>query len=203
MCKLLVGYGLGPMLLAVALHGMLRDGVTACMPVLITENYPAFSSAKSVLTAAILPLFAIASLQAAGAAAKKIGNEIRSAGLFYGAGALAALGLALCLNLSRAGAHWLPAGVALMALLTGCMHGVNLTAVCQLPARFGRFGATGAAAGVINAFVYAGSALSMLGTALLAERFGWQATAWVWLAAAAAGTGIFAMGTKRAREVLY
>jgi len=197
MRKLLAGFGLGPLLLAVALHGLLRDGVTAWMPVLITESYPAFSSAKSVLTAAILPLFAIVSLQITGTIAKKIDHEIRSARLFFGAGTLAALGLALIVT------RWLPGGVALMALLTGCMHGVNLTAVCQLPARFGRFSATGAAAGVVNAFVYAGSALSMLGTALLAERFGWQATAWVWLAVAITGTGIFIFFTKRARMVLY
>ena len=197
MRKLLAGFGLGPILLAVALQGILRDGVTAWMPVLITESYPAFGSAKSVLTAAVLPLFAIVSLQATGMLAKKIDHEIRSAGLFFGAGAVAALGLALCVT------RWLPGGVALMALLTGCMHGVNLTAVCQLPARFGKYGATGAAAGVINAFVYAGSALSMLGTALLAERFGWQVVAWVWLAVAAAGTGIMIFFTKRAKERLY
>ena len=195
MRKLLVGFGLGPLLLAVALHGMLRDGVTAWMPVLLTESAPAFGSARSVLTAAILPLFAMASIQATGMLAKRIGHEIRSAALFFGAGTIAALGLALCLN------RWLPAEVALMALLTGCMHGVNLTAVCQLPARFGS--STGAAAGVINAFVYAGSALSMLGTALLAERCGWQAVAWVWLAVAMAGTGVIVMGTKRARKILY
>ena len=201
MRKLLVGFGLGPILLAVALQGILRDGVTAWMPVLITESYPAFSSAKSVLTAAVLPLFAIVSLQATGMIARKIDHEIHSAAWFYGAGALAALGLALSMGLG--GGRGLPAQVALMALLTGCMHGVNLTAVCQLPARFGKYGATGAAAGVINAFVYAGSALSMLGTALLAERFGWQATAWVWLAVAGVGTGVFVFFTKRARKELY
>ena len=201
MRKLLVGFGLGPILAAVALQGILRDGVSAWMPVLVTESYPAFGSAKSVLTAAVLPLFAIVSLQVTGTIAKKINHEIRSAGWFFGAGALAALGLAL--SMGPGGGRGLPAQVALMALLTGCMHGVNLTAVCQLPARFGRYGATGAAAGVINAFVYAGSALSMLGTALLAERFGWQVTAWVWMAAAAAGTGIMVLFTKRARRVLY
>ncbi|MCL2299438.1 MAG: MFS transporter, partial [Firmicutes bacterium] len=197
MRKLLTGFGLAPILLAVALQGILRDGVTAWMPVLVTESYPAFSSAKSVLTAAVLPLFAIVSLWATGKIAKKINHELRSAQWFYGAGALAALGLGLC------GTRWLPAGVAFMALLTGCMHGVNLAAVCQLPARFGRCGATGTAAGIINAFVYAGSALSMLGTALLAERFGWQATVWVWFAVAAAGTAIFAVCTKKARRRLY
>jgi len=56
---------------------------------------------------------------------------------------------------------------------------------------------------VINAFVYAGSALSMLGTALLAERFGWQATAWVWLAVAGAGTAIILFFTKRAKKILF
>jgi len=197
MRKLLVGFGLGPILLAVALQGILRDGVTAWMPVLVTESYPAFSSAKSVLTAAILPLFAVLSLQITGGIAKKINHELRSAAWFYGAGALAALGLGLCVT------RWLPAGVAFMALLTGCMHGVNLAAVCQLPARFGKYGATGAAAGVINAFVYAGSALSILGTALLAERFGWQATVWVWFGLALAGTALFVFFTKRARKVLY
>ena len=204
MKTLLTGFGLAPVLLAVALQGILRDGVTAWMPVLVTESYPAFSSAKSVLTAAILPLIAIISIQAAGMIAKKINHELRSASIFFAAGAVAALGLALCLN------RWLPmvnlrlpGSVALMALLTGCMHGVNLVAVCQLPARFGKYGATGTAAGIINAFVYAGSALSMLGTALLAERFGWQTTVWVWLGIALAGTGVFVMFTKRARKILY
>jgi len=204
MRKLLTGFGLAPLLLAVALQGMLRDGVTAWMPVLVTESYPAFSSARSVLTAAVLPLFAVLSLQVTGGIAKKINHELRSAGIFFAAGALSALGLGVCFT------RWLPMvnlrlpfSVALMALLTGCMHGVNLVAVCQLPARFGRFGATGTAAGIINAFVYAGSALSMLGTALLAERFGWQAAVWVWLGIAAAGTVIFVFFTKRARERLY
>jgi OPA family glycerol-3-phosphate transporter-like MFS transporter len=204
MRRLLAGFGLGPILLAVALQGILRDGVTAWMPVLVTESYPAFSSAKSVLTAAILPLFAVLSLRVTGGIAKKINHELRSAAWFYGAGALAALGLGLCLS------RWLPMvnlrlplSVAFMALLTGCMHGVNLAAVCQLPARFGKYGATGAAAGIINAFVYAGSALSMLGTALLAERFGWQATVWVWFGVALVGTGLFVFFTKRARKVLY
>ena len=197
--KLLAGFGLAPILLGAALQGTLRDGVTAWMPVLVTESYPAFSSAKSVLTAAILPLFAIVSLQITGALAKKINHELRSAAWFFGAGALAALGLALSLS----GAPWLPGSVGFMALLTGCMHGVNLVAVCQLPARFGRYGCTGTAAGIINAFVYAGSALSMFGTALLAERFGWRVTAWVWLAIAAAGTLVFAFFAKKAKRVLY
>ena len=197
MGRLLTGFGLAPILLAVALQGTLRDGVTTWMPVLVSESYPAFSGGNAVLTGAALPLFAIVSLQITGMLAKKINHELRSAAWFFGAGALAALGLGLCVNL------WLPAGVALMALLTGCMHGVNLVAVCQLPARFGKYGATGTAAGIINAFVYVGSALSMLGTALLAERFGWQATVWVWLAVAMAGTGVFVFFTKTARKKLY
>ena len=208
MRRLLTGFGLGPILLGAALLGVLRESVPAWMPVLLTESAPAFSSARSVLTAAILPLFAIVSLRVTGTIAKKIGHELRSTAWFFGAGALAALGLALCLRAMRAGALpmgslWLIFSVALMALLTGCMHGANLAAVCQLPARFGRYGATGTAAGVINAFVYAGSALSMLGTALLAERRGWQATSWAWLSVAAAGTLIFVFFTKRAKERLY
>ncbi|MDR1927959.1 MAG: MFS transporter [Oscillospiraceae bacterium] len=194
--RLLLGFGLPPILLAVVLHGALRDGASAWMPVLVSEGFPGFSAAKSVLTAAVLPLFAALSIHAAGWAQRKIQNELHAAVLFFGIGFAAAAVLPLLLRRS------LPLSVALMALLVSAMHGVNLMLVCQLPARFARFGCVGAAAGLINAFTYVGSALSMFGIALLSERFGWRHTAAVWALLALLGGSICLFATKKAHNIL-
>lgn len=180
--KLLFDLGIFPVLIAVALHGILRDGVTTWMPVMITEGYPGFSASKSVLTAAILPLFAALSIRLAGRIERKLGSEFRGAVLFFALGTASAAALPFVLG------RTLPATVALLALLTGCMHGVNLMLVCELPARFQRFNCTGLAAGLINSFTYLGSSVSMFGIALLAEGVGWRVTAVIWAAIALAGT---------------
>jgi OPA family glycerol-3-phosphate transporter-like MFS transporter len=196
MFKMFTSFGLIPVLIAVALHGMLRDGVTTWMPVLITEAYPGFSSARSVLTAAVLPLVAALSIQLAGLVGRKIRHELRSAALFFAVGAAAALALVLLYGRSLAGS------VAMMALLTSCMHGVNLMLICQLPARFARCNCTGAAAGLINAFTYLGSAVSMFGIALLAERAGWKITTMAWFGIVLAGTAICLLFTRKVRRIL-
>ncbi len=193
--KLLFGLGLFPLLIAVALQGILRDGVTTWMPVLVTEGYPNFSASKSVLTAAVLPLFAVLSIRLAGRVERRLGSEFKGAALFFALGTAAAVALPLVMQ-------WLPLTVALLALLTGCMHGVNLMLVCQLPARFERFNCTGLAAGLINAFTYLGSSVSMFGIALLAEHIGWRSTAAVWAAIALTGTLICLLCTGKARRNL-
>ena len=78
--------------------------------------------------------------------------------------------------------------VLLSALLTGCMHGVNLMLISMVPNYFRRFGMAGTASGVLNACTYIGSAASTYGVALLSEKLGWSITLWIWLAIAVLGT---------------
>jgi OPA family glycerol-3-phosphate transporter-like MFS transporter len=76
------------------------------------------------------------------------------------------------------------------ALLTGCMHGVNLILICMLPAFFRDTGKVSTISGVLNACTYVGSALSTYGTALLTEEFGWSVTLVLWVGIATAGAVI-------------
>ena len=74
-----------------------------------------------------------------------------------------------------------------MALLTGCMHGVNLLLICMVPPFVQRHGNISTVSGVLNSCTYVGSAISTYGIALLSESAGWQTTSFVWFVIAALG----------------
>ena len=177
-------------LLAIVLQGMLRDGVTTWMPSYICETFK-LSSEISILTGVILPVFSILSLQAASSLyRRRFRNPLSCAGVIFGAGALSALALWL---LSDTAAVF---SVFFSALLSGCMHGVNLMLVCMLPACFARYGSVSTASGLINSCTYVGSAISTYGIALLSDAQGWSFTIALWLVIAALGTGICLFAAK-------
>ena len=169
-------------MLAIILQGMLRDGVTTWMPSYISETYQ-LSTASSILSGVVLPVFSIISFQlAARLYRKKLKNPVLCAGVFFGSGALSAVGLYLCTGNSAA------MSVLFSALLTGCMHGVNLILIGMLPSFFKKHGLVATMSGVLNSCTYLGSAVSTYGIALLAENFHWNVTLDVWFIIAVAGT---------------
>ena len=171
-------------MVAILLQGMLRDGVTTWMPSYIAETYQ-LSSEVSILTGVVLPVFSIGSFWlSAGLYRKHIKNPITGAALFFGCGALSAVGVWLLTGKSAA------FSVVFSALLTGCMHGVNLLLIQMLPSYFAKSGNVSTASGVLNTCTYIGSAVSTYGIALLSEKAGWSATLTCWTAVAVVGTGI-------------
>ena len=169
-------------MLAIVLQGMLRDGVTTWMPSYIFETYN-LSNVISILTGVILPLFSILSFQAATKLyMNKLKNPMLCAGVFFGAGAVSALLLTFVTGKNAA------FSVLLSALLTGCMHGVNLLLICMIPPFFKKYGNVSTVSGVLNSCTYIGSAISTYGIALLSEKLGWGFTLFGWLLIAALGT---------------
>lgn len=170
-------------MLAIALQGMLRDGVTTWMPSYISETFH-LSSKISILTGVVLPVFSIVTFQVTSLIyRKKVRNELLLSGMLYLTGFTAALVLALT-NGANAGLS-----VFLTALLTGSMHGVNLILVCMVPPYFKRFGRISFASGMLNFCTYVGSAVSTFGMAVFSERFGWNSTVFLWSAIALFGGG--------------
>lgn len=169
-------------MVAIVLMGMLRDGVTTWMPSYIKETYD-LGSAVSILTGVILPIFGILSFQAASSLyRKKFTNPLVCGGLIFGVGSVMALLLFLASGKNAA------LSVLFSALLTGCMHGVNLLLVCMLPAYFKKYGNVSTASGVINACTYVGSAISTYGIAVLSGVIGWSNTILLWAGIALIGT---------------
>lgn len=153
--------------LAILFQGTLRDGIETLMPVILSESYGASDSLSTFLSVSI-PLFSIAALKLTSVINQKyIKSELILSVLLFAVSVICT-GLASLI-------HILPIGVLLMALATGCMHGINLMLVCQIPGRFAKYGKASFISGAVNFFTYVGGALFTFGIAVIAKYFGWSA----------------------------
>lgn len=171
-------------MLAIVLQGMLRDGVTTWMPSYISETYN-MSSKIGILTGVVLPVFSIVCFRLAQKLYTSVfKNPLMCAGVIFGVGAAAAL------ILSAFSAENAVLSVLLSAVLTGCMHGVNLILICMVPPFFKKYGSTSTVSGALNSCTYIGSASSTYGIAILSEAYDWHTTLFVWFLIALAGTAL-------------
>lgn len=169
---------------AIILQGMLRDGVTTWMPSYIAETYN-LSAASAILTGVIMPVFSVVCFQIAGGLyRKRLTNPLLCAGVFFGLGAVFAGTLYFVTGANAV------LSVVCSALLTGCMHGVNLMLISMIPPFFKRYGITGTASGVLNSCTYIGSAASTYGIAVLSQSAGWKNTVLIWLTIAVLGAAV-------------
>ncbi|MBR6533844.1 MAG: MFS transporter [Clostridia bacterium] len=171
-------------MIAIILQGSLRDGIATWMPSYIKTSYD-LGDAISILTGVVLPIFAIICIQLATKIyVKKFTNPITCAALLFGIGTVSAVGIYFLSGVS------IISSVALFAILSGCMHGVNLLLVCMVPQFFEKSGKVSTVSGVINSCTYIGSAISTYGIAFLSEQKGWDFTLGTLVVIAALGTGI-------------
>lgn len=183
-------------MIAIVLQGMLRDGVTTWMPSYISETYH-MSSRISILTGVVLPIFSILCFQITSRLYRKIfTNPPMCAGVIFGAGAVFALALLLFSGHSAA------LSVLFSAMLTGCMHGVNLILICMIPPFFEKHGNVSSVSGILNSCTYIGSAISTYGIALLSENFSWEYTLLIWLLIGIAGTVLCLVSVKRWKKTI-
>lgn len=178
---LLIHSGVWLLLPAIAFHGLLRDGITTWLPACVAD-LGGLDTSSSILSAVILPVFSICSVWLAARLNRIIAGETSGAALLFALGAAASFAMLACLN-----THPLML-VLLMALITGCMHGVNLMLISRMPACFSRHGCVSGMSGLLNACTYLGSALSTYGVAALSDHFGWEPTILLWGIIAAAGS---------------
>ena len=163
-------------ILAIIFQGILRDGVTTWMPSYISEIYN-LSNEISILTGVLLPIFSMGCFKLTlYLYAKKLKNPLTCSG------ALSAL---LLYTLSDANAVL---SVLLSAILSACMHGVNLLLICILPPLIAKKGHESVMSGLLNSCAYVGSAISAYIIPLWAENAGWTSTLYTWFLYALAGT---------------
>ena len=169
---------------AIVMMGILRDGVDTFMPVYIDEKYH-LGDAISILAGVAMPIFALICQQLAGILFNKVFKDaIRSAFFIFIFGALAATALYF-VNLFGGNVIL---SVLLLAMLTGCMHGVNMNLICILPPILAGNGKVSAVSGLLNSFTYVGSAISMYVIPLIADKTDWSVTILMWIGFATVGT---------------
>lgn len=178
--QLLTEVPLISILLAIILHGTLKDGIITWMPVYMTEMFE-MNSAQSILSAAVLPVFSVLTMLIASLLLSWMKNELAVGTFLFGLGALAALAVIPVWD------RYPVMCIAMMTVITGCMYGVNLMLISRVPGHFARFGNVSMVSGILNAATYAGSALSTYGFGAVAEDFGWMQVVILWAVTALAG----------------
>ncbi|MBQ2266798.1 MAG: MFS transporter, partial [Clostridia bacterium] len=182
--------------LAVIVCGMLRDGVATWTPSLISESFN-LGNKVGILSGAVLPIFSMVCYEIAlGLYRKKFTNPVTCGGIIFIIGVASAL--VLWVSLGR-----IPLiSVIGISLLNGAMHGANLMFTSIVPSFYANTGKVSTVSGVLNSFVYIGSAISTYGIALLTDNYGWNVTVIVWILLAIAGAAIALIFAKRWKNKL-
>ncbi len=182
--------------LAIIFQGMLRDGVTNWMPSLLSETFK-LENSKSIFYTLSLAVFSMVAVMAAGAFYKKFfKNEVSCATVIFAAATVSAVLLTLLLNTSAV------ATIALMALITGCAHGINLMLISHVPKRFRKYGNISTISGIINSCTYIGAAIATYGIAKLSELYGWSFTVLTWCIIGALGTACCALAIPKWKKFI-
>lgn len=171
--------GLGWLVVPVALHGGLKDGVTSWVPSMTQSSFgisPAFSASVS----SVLPVVNLIGAYSAGWLDRMFfKNELKTSA------ALFALALVSLLVMPLAVQYSMAVSVALLALTTASMLGVNTMFINAMPVRAGRKGGAAMLSGMLNAVTYLGAAVATWGIGSVAQNFGWGAVFTLWLVMAA------------------
>lgn len=167
-------------MLCIMLQGILRDGVTTWMPSYIAETFH-LSNEISILAGVILPVFTIFCYSIANYFYMKVRNPVVCAAWIFGTAAVSSV----LLYFFCAGSPIL--SVALSAVITGCMHGVNLMLNGISPTFFAKDGNVSVYSGLLNSCTYIGSAISAWLIPLASETAGWNAAIGIWALVALAG----------------
>lgn len=182
--------GIVVIMMIIILQGILRDGITTWMPTYIKEVFEVGSSI-SILTTVVLPIFSIISVSVASRILLKVGDEIRTSSILFIVALIASSIMPSVFSRSVIICAFL------MALITGCMHGINLMLISRLPIQYKKYGKISTISGVLNSCTYIGSAISTYGFAVLADRFGWEFIIVLWIVICVLGTILSLLNIKR------
>ncbi len=165
---------LGLVMFTIVLQGALRDSVENWMPSFVAETFN-LSSEISILTSVALPIFSIVCYQFASLLNRKlIKNEMLCISVTFGAAVLAAFLLSLF------GQNSVAIAVLCAAILNAVIHGVNFFQTCLVPIYFAKYGKVSFISGLLNSCTYIGSAVATSGIAVVAEKYGWSVTPYIW-----------------------
>ena len=169
-------------IVAIILQGMLREGITTWTPSYLVEIFNYSEETSIFFTVALAILSIVATLIVGYIYRKFINNEVMLAAFVFSLGVILLFVLYFTYDLNSI------LSISLIAIVMGCIHGVNLCLISFVPKRFKKYGNISTISGVINSFTYVGAALSTYGIALLIENAGWEFTILSWLIIALIGT---------------
>ena len=189
--RVLAASGAFVLLIPTVLHGFLKDGIQSWMPTFFTEVFH-MDASLAILSNVLLPVFSFLAVMLATELYNRVFRNLAKEAL-----ALFGAITVLCALLGVFFEGSAVVCLILAALITGCIHGVNLMFISYMPRFFRETGRVSTVSGICNACTYIGSTLSSYGVAWVAERFGWQMALLSWGALALVGVILCATVTKK------
>ena len=180
--KFIIFAGLIPIFLAIALQGILRDGIMAWLPSLVESEFK-LGKSSSILSAAILPVFSMICVLIANALNNKIKHEVKTAAIMFGLSLVSTVPLLLGIKAPMV-------AIVCMALISASMHGVNHMLIALIPKNFAKYGMVSTFSGILNACTYIGASIASTGFAMISGNSGWGSLYVIWFAVALLGTAI-------------
>lgn len=176
----LLATGVIPLLGSIIACGVLRDGLEEWLPTLYSESFGRPAEEATAL-ASVLPVFALLTITLVTVLHRKrfFNNEARGSMVIFLLAAVLCLPIALLIALNLPSAKYSALGIpalVLTAVVCASMHGVNFLLISCLPGRFARFGRASTVGGLVNAFVYIGSAAATYGIPVLENATNWAVT---------------------------
>lgn len=174
-------------------HGILKEGLIAWIPTYLLEMFQIKSTA-AILTTVIIPLINFIGMLLAPHILEKCGQNAHKASAIY----FIISFFAICL-LPNIGTMHPGITLALFGLATACMCGLNTILIGVYPLRYQKYECVATVAGILNAFVYIGSAISNYGIGAISEAIGWTWVIVFWAGTAILGAvlGIWSYKKKR------
>ena len=172
-------------IIGIIFQGMMRDGVTNWMPSFLLETFN-LPEDSSILATVILAVFSLFSFWVFDVIYRKfINNEVLCGGVIFGIALVAATALYIVNKLTSS----VLVSMLLMAVIVGCMHGVNLMLIAIVPKSFAKYGKVSTMSGLLNSCTYIGAAAATSGFAALATATNsWTPTLFVWIIICLVGT---------------
>ena len=169
--------------LAIILHGMLREGVDVWMPSFLCETF-GMGEENAIFSTVILSAFGMLSFTVFDYLYRRVFKSELSCATF--AFVLATVAAAVLFVLTKTGGEAV-FSMIMMAIIIGSMSGVNLMLIATVPKRYLKSGRVASFTGMLDAAAYLGAAIATYGFAALFEGFGWSVTIFVWVLVAGVG----------------
>lgn len=169
---------------AIVLHGALRDSLDTWMPTYLKDVF-SFDDKLAILCKVFLTSFGVIAIFLSKALFRRFfKNEVACAMTLFLTASVFALVLFALFGLESA-----PVTIVCMTMVYGIQSGINLMLISYVPKRFSAYGKISTITGLLDAFAYAGSAVSMYGiTSVVKGGGGWKAATLIWLLVSAVGT---------------
>lgn len=173
--KILAVSGCFILLIPIAIQGTLKDSVTQWMPTFFNSNFNLGTDISIVLTMA-LPVVNVFGAYIAKAVNRLMKNEMNTSLVFF------TTALVFLIIMLFAGINNSVFALICLAVITTCMHAVNVMFITMVPLNFSKYGCTSTVGGLLNSFAYIGcGALNIAAGKVLTDGSSWNKLFVFWM----------------------